>query len=411
MACAQPTITLCPPSSSFVQFAPHQFVRPNRPVGVRYAGGDRWESTSGLSFDDYRSCQTTSKKLFASRRFITPEWAISNTKLQKVICKYLVHRALGHSKHSRASMPKGKPLEQLRYAEQLLLQKVPAQERVITTLCEEYVSMKQAGVKHPYVRTIESLISNYDTSIIINRSAGKIVAAIVYGFYREGLSSVGIAEATGLRPPCVRQLLFRVWQVAKKLGYDVEPARQQKNSTTVFRDESTGEIIEAARPKRAKAALAAAADIRKVDDRWSPSNLAAYRANKAPVEKKPTKVEDPQVVAVRRTERAAYVEHYRAQNAPAPKLPRVKALTRTERRALGLCPYCGEQPVEGRKNCQPCLTRAINYNAPRLADERAVRAANPVPREVWLANLSASQKATWARKKAQRAALPDDISL
>jgi hypothetical protein len=405
MACAQPTITLCPPSSSFTHFAPHQFVRPNRPVGARYAGGDRWENTSGLSFDDYSRCQTTSKKLFASRRFVTPAWAISNTQLQKVICGYLIQRALGHSKRKRASMPKGmEPLELLRYAEQLLLQKVPAQERVVTSLCEEYVSMKQAGVKHPYMRTIESLIANYDTSIIINRSAGKIVAACVYGYYREGLSSVGIAEATGLRPPCVRQLLFRVWQVAKKLGYDVEPARQQKNSTTVFRDTSTGEIVEAVRPKRAKDALANAADIRKVDDRWSAENLAAYRANKATVEKKPVPKQDTVVIAASCAERADFVARYRAQNAPVPKPPRVKKLTRTERRALGLCPYCGEQPAEGKKNCQPCLIRARRYNERRLAAERAERAKNPVPREVWLAHLSESQKATWARKKAERAA-------
>jgi hypothetical protein len=398
MACAQPNVTLCPPSSSFIHFAPHQFVRPNRPVAVRYLGGDRWEST-GLSFDDALSCQKTSKKMFASRRFVTPAWAISNTKLQKVICGYLIQRAHGHSRR-RPSMPKGmKPLEMLRYAEQLLLQKVPAQERVITTLCEDYVSMKEAGVKHPYVRTVEALISNYDTSIIINRSAGKIVAAVVYGYYREGLSSVGIAEATGLRPPCVRQILFRVWQVAKKLGYDVEPAREQKNSTTVFKDEYTGELIEAVRPKRAEAALANAADIRKVDDRWSAENLAAYRAKKATVEKKPTRAPDRIAIAASRAERADFVAQYRAQNAPVPNKPRASN-TRQRWVQSGLCRECGREKEETElKSCNACRERRRIWNIPRLAAAKVERAKNPVPKEVWRAHLSESQRAAWAKKR------------
>lgn len=399
MACAAAVpITFCPPSTSFEHYDQHQFVRLSRPVGVRYAGGDRWENPSGLSFDDFRVCQTSSRKLFASRRYVTPDWATADKKLQRVIVEYLIQRACGSSTLTRARMPKGKPIEQLRWAEQRLREKVPGLERVLNGLCEDYVELKQRGIKHPYLRTVEALIQNNDTSIIINRGAGKIIAAVVYMYYREGLNSVSIAEALGLSAPGVRQLLFRIWQVAKQLGYTVEPFRAQRNQQTIFKSEATGEIVEAVRPARARAALAAAAEIHKADDRWSAENLAAYRAKKATVAKPPARAVTP-AIETSRAERAAYVERYRAQNAPAPKV----SDTRAARRSRGLC-GCGKVPDPPFKTCATCREYANAHNAPRLAAAKAERAKNPVPKEVWKAKLAAAQRASWARKKAERAA-------
>lgn len=400
MSCA---ITYCPPSTSFEHFDAHQFAtRPNRPVSAQYAGSGEWRSNS-LSFGDYNGCHTVSRKLFPSRRFVTPEWATNDKKLQQIIVEYLLRRATGDSKRLRARMPKGmKTVEQLRWAEQVLRERVPGLERIISELCAELVELKQRGVRHPYLQTIEALIQNHDTSIRINRNAGAVVAGVVYSYYREGLNSVAVAESLGISSPGVRQLLFRIWQVAKKLGYAVEPFRLQKNSTTVFRDESTGEIIEGVRPKRAKDALASAAAIRKADDRWSAENLAAYRANKVAVEKPPARAVTPAIEASR-AERAEFVERYRTQNVPKP--PREKSEpTRARWRRLGLCSACGKAKEPEYKSCPACREKNRVRQLPRLAASKAERHARGlVPKEVWKANLSASQKAAWARKKAAAA--------
>lgn len=59
-------VTVCAPSTSYEPFDSHQFIRTSLPVNSQFAGLDRWNSTL-LSFDDFRRCQTTSRKLFPRR--------------------------------------------------------------------------------------------------------------------------------------------------------------------------------------------------------------------------------------------------------------------------------------------------------------------------------------------------------
>ena len=63
-------------------------------------------------------------------------------------------------------------------------------------------------------KKLEQEIENYDTQV---RTAGiEKVAAAVYLYYRAALNSVGVAAETGMKPPHVRILLYRLQQVWEK---------------------------------------------------------------------------------------------------------------------------------------------------------------------------------------------------
>jgi hypothetical protein len=123
---------------------------------------------------------------------------------------------------------------------------------VLDKLCEEYVEIKQRGLKpgitdrewneskpQPYmpfaegearyqdeqkrIKQLESEIEGIDTYLRISDNGGAdVVAATVYLYYRTGLDSVGVGSELGLKAPHVRQTLFRLHQTAKRLDADGE---------------------------------------------------------------------------------------------------------------------------------------------------------------------------------------------
>jgi hypothetical protein len=189
------------------------------PVSARFMGQDTWVGT-GISFGDFNFIQTSTKKLFAARRFAVPDWAVNDAMLRKVICEATIQRANG-SKHWRASLPKDER-ERIRLAESLLVSRVPSLEKQIDGLCDEYCALRRTGADPVRQKKLEALISNVDSQLIVNRQPAAIIASIVYLYFRLGLSSVGVAEIIGLSAPAVRQQVYRIWQVADCIGYGGE---------------------------------------------------------------------------------------------------------------------------------------------------------------------------------------------
>jgi hypothetical protein len=214
-------VKVCPPSMNGERFDSCQFPRINKPVGAHYIGHGEWESTSGLSFDDYQNAQTYSRKLFSSRRFKTPDWAVNDTMLRRVISEYLIQRSYGH-KHWKAALPSDaeNDIAKIRWAEGLLAARVPSLHKLVDSLCNEYVELRHSGADPARLRKLESLIGNLDSQIIFNRQPARIVASVVYSYFRMGQTSVGVAESVGLHPPAVRQLLRRIWLAAERCGYE-----------------------------------------------------------------------------------------------------------------------------------------------------------------------------------------------
>jgi hypothetical protein len=225
-------ITYCPPVPQTEHYDVHQFdYRINAPVSTRYAGRGEWNS-SGLSFDDAARCQTTHPKAFKGRRFKVPCWAVNDADLQAVIVRYLENRVF--SRKARLKMCSSRePLRaRLQRAEEALRARIAGLEVVCSKLCADYVSLRQTGTP-ARLATLESLIEGTDTQIIFSRNPARIIAAVVYGYYRQGLHSVSVAAAVGLKPPAIRQILFKVWQAARQLGFP-EPERAPRMNDSEY---------------------------------------------------------------------------------------------------------------------------------------------------------------------------------
>ena len=62
------------------------------------------------------------------------------------------------------------------------------------------------------------MIEGIDTYLRYTVNGGAdMVASAVYLYYRVGMDSVGVANELGLKPPHIRQTLYRLHQTAKKI--------------------------------------------------------------------------------------------------------------------------------------------------------------------------------------------------
>jgi hypothetical protein len=202
--------------------------------------------SNGIAFDDFAKMQTTTRKTAGERRLPTPAWAMSNVLLRLVLVRFMEERAF--SKKERLSVRKKAGLkERLDNAKKRIMAKRPAAMLVLDRLCEEYVEIKNKGLKpgitdkewneskpQPFMefaegearyqdekkrlKQLESEIEGIDTYLRISENGGAdIVAAVVYLYYRTGYDSVGVAEELGIKPPHVRQTIYRLHQTAKRL--------------------------------------------------------------------------------------------------------------------------------------------------------------------------------------------------
>ena len=203
--------------------------------------------SNGIDFGDYSRMSTSRRKTSGERRLPTPLWAMNNPMLRRVIVQFMEERAF--SKKERLKLRGGLKLR-LERAKARIMTKRPAAMVVLARLCDEYVEIKNKGLRpeitdaewnaskpQPYMdfaegearyqdeqkrkRELEIEIEGIDTYLRISENGGAdIIAAIVYLYYRTGYDSVGVAAELGLKPPHIRQTLWRLHQTAKCLEAD-----------------------------------------------------------------------------------------------------------------------------------------------------------------------------------------------
>jgi hypothetical protein len=257
-------------------FDHHQFAgKHTHPVNARMTV-DGW-LTPGVAFEDYSRMSTQTRKTSGERRLPTPLWAMNNPLLRKVLVQFMEERAFSkkertvrhgaqkdafklwkgtkdlRTKEGRAiyaayedSLLKGR----LEAAKAKIACKRPAAMKVMDGLCQQYVEIRQKGLKpgmtdaewnasspQPYMefaegearyqdekhrlRQLEIEIEGIDTYLRYTENGGAdVVAAVVYLYYRTGLDSVGVGAELGLKPPHVRQTLWRLHQTAKRMAED-----------------------------------------------------------------------------------------------------------------------------------------------------------------------------------------------
>ena len=213
-------ITRCPPGDSSGWHRDTVFSVGRLPVSAT-ATSDGWDSPS-IAFDDFAKMHQMTRKKHGERRLGTPPWATDDTKLRKLIVRFVEGSCMaqsGESDAERIARTDKRRRELLR----------PKLQATLDNLCKEYVALKNAGVNLPRQRQLENLIQGHDTELrLIGSNQAALVAAIVYFYYRVGYDSVGTAELVGgLTPVHVRHVLWRLRRVWARIEKEERaPARK-----------------------------------------------------------------------------------------------------------------------------------------------------------------------------------------
>lgn len=243
----------------------HQFYgRRSQPVSALMTA-DGWLST-GISFDDYGRMSVQQRKQSGERRLATPIWAMNNALLRRVLIAFMEERA-GFRKKKRTQTftrfekkitkidwylqdtKRGGLIGEVVHAyyaarldraKSIIMGRRSGMIAVMDKLCAEYVEIKQKGLNpditdkewnesrpQPFMsfaegearyqdeslrlRQLEIEIEGIDTYLRITENGGAdVICAVVYLYYRVGLDSVGVGIELGLKPPHVRQTLWKL---------------------------------------------------------------------------------------------------------------------------------------------------------------------------------------------------------
>lgn len=207
---------------------------------TEYQWGERRQypvsARTRISFGDYASMSTFQRKQSGERRLPTPYWALNDALFRELLVVFVETR-LG----LRATT--GTLIERLDRARLVALSQHPRLNNTLDNLNAEYVHTQRTGVcteevvrrntqpvvhemfeeERKILATAERLaeleveIEGLDTYLRYTRNGGAgVLAQVVYLYYRVGLDSVGVAGETGLKPPHVRQLLYRLNELWKE---------------------------------------------------------------------------------------------------------------------------------------------------------------------------------------------------
>lgn len=225
---ATPKVTICPPrSAKGITTEPAFGLRRTHPVSATYLAPDEF-STPGIAFEDFSRMRTQQRKTTGSRRKPTPEWVVNDQKLQEVITRYV---------EVRAGFPfaqSGTREERIARAEARLTARASSSWRVLTKLNAEY---RNAETTPERKAELVPLIRGLDSARIVDRHPAAVAAGCVWLYYRSAQDSVGVAAELGIKPPAVRQLLFRLDSVAR--GLTAAGSVRRRRRCTVCRKDVT----------------------------------------------------------------------------------------------------------------------------------------------------------------------------
>lgn len=196
--------------------------RERYPVSAEYQGQGEWNSP-GIGYEDYTRMYTRERVLAPGRRYQTPEWALDNELLQNVLVEYMESRAMMRWRQH------GNVKERIENAQQQIVLYQPVQKRALVSLCREYVELKNAGPlsddEQERKRLLEAEIEGLDTTLRTSARIAALVAAIVYLYFRQSMNSVEVGAELHIKPPHVRQILWRLQRSWERLNGE-QPCRR-----------------------------------------------------------------------------------------------------------------------------------------------------------------------------------------
>ena len=182
------------------------------PVSADFIGGEI--KTPGIGYDDYSRMSTQLlHRLCASRRLAAPAWAYNDDQTCAVLARSMEERA-----NTWRRVQEGTNTERLARAQQRLEQLRPQLTARVDKLCGLFVAAKNDGMDGA-ARSYGIQVEALDTQLRTLPDMPKILAGVVYFYWRVGFNSVETGQQLGIRPPHVRQILKRLLDAAKVLGF------------------------------------------------------------------------------------------------------------------------------------------------------------------------------------------------
>lgn len=193
---------------------------------------------SGLAFYDFGRMHVQRRERTAERRLETPKWAVNDLWLRELLVVYLEQRFYVTPK------PRSSYIRRLKIAGRAAKRYAPRKRADLREWIQDYKIVSEQGfdtmsddealdkaaslkenagqyfitadiaracLKKKKLHDLDIQIQNVDTDLVLTeRGHAQMIAGIVYYFYRLGWDSVGVAEQLGLKPPHIRQVLFRL---------------------------------------------------------------------------------------------------------------------------------------------------------------------------------------------------------
>jgi hypothetical protein len=180
------------------------------PVNVDFTA-DGFHST-GLSYEDYAGMHMTKGALAPARRLETPDWATNDSRMRNVLVGYMELRS------GFRRMQTGTPEYRLQRAIKRRLAQKPRLTETLTHLAKQYVALKKAGKEPVRLRKLGIEIESIDTQLRFLGKDHTLALGVIYHYYRCGEDSVETATALEIRPPHVRQILWRLHKAARAVA-------------------------------------------------------------------------------------------------------------------------------------------------------------------------------------------------
>jgi hypothetical protein len=186
------------------------------PVHAEYSADGEWQST-GISFSDYGRMSVHQHKLASCRRIETPSWAVNDSHLRELLVAFMEERA-----QFRAPIS-GTLTERLATAQKKIIAATARLIATIDKLCARYVELKRTVPFTPEIAkqatNLSRQIETLDTRLRFESKDGglALVCGVIYRYYRLGLDSVGVGKELFIKPPSVRQIIWRLSKTWERL--------------------------------------------------------------------------------------------------------------------------------------------------------------------------------------------------
>jgi hypothetical protein len=185
------------------------------PVNVDFTAGGGFDS-HGLSYEDYAGMHMIDGAPQApQRRLDTPDWALNDSRMRDVIVRYTELRA--QFRHPLT----GTPEYRLQCAIKRRLDYKPDLTETLTHLAKRYVAVKKAGNDPALLKKLGIEIEGIDTQLRFLGKDHTLALGVIYHYYRCGSDSVETGAALEIKPPHVRQILWRLHKAARIVAAEV----------------------------------------------------------------------------------------------------------------------------------------------------------------------------------------------